>query len=341
MAERYRRGASTSALVSRVRNRGHQSILAAFGEGSSWLQRQCAEKRLPQFGSLDAARTCPAELACVPSNNCSQWFSYTGRERKGRPWSRETCRWLASCAVNAVLALIRHLPQAVWEGKWRLRSNAHCLSFSWEQSQQRERLWQHPIQGADVRGNILIRKTPLLGFSKEPQRLSAHVLERICEGQGRNPGLPGSLLGLGKLSEGSSRPRGQALVQHLWVVQVTAVLGPICLGVAGKKGKATQCQIWSLVGAFRGVQLSSAWPRSPVARCQLLQAGAERGVLPDPACPLPSPLPKQGSATGFKQSWKLGTEARSRKEPSLLFCVWVGFCTAVGSTNMFPICLLH
>lgn len=107
----------------------------------------------------------------------------------------------------------------------------------------RERLWQHPIQGADVRGNILIRKTPLLGFSKEPQRLSAHVLERVCEGQERNPGLLGFLPGLGELSEGSSRPRGQALVQHLWVVQVTAVLGPICLGIAGQKGRATQCQV--------------------------------------------------------------------------------------------------
>lgn len=97
-----------------------------------------------------------------------------------------------------------HLPQAVWEGKWRLHSNAYCLSFSWEQSQKRERLWQHLIQGADVRGNILIRKTLSLGFSKEPQRLSAHVLERVREGQERNPGLLGFQLGLGKHFEGSS-----------------------------------------------------------------------------------------------------------------------------------------
>lgn len=69
--------------------------------------------------------------------------------------------------------------------------------------EERERLWQHLIQGADVRGNILMRKTLSLGFSKEPQRLSAHVLECVHEGQERNPGLLGFLLGLGKLFEGS------------------------------------------------------------------------------------------------------------------------------------------
>lgn len=81
----------------RVRNPGGRLILAAFGEGSGWLQ-WCAEKRLPRFGWLDAARICPAELACVPSNNCSQWFSDTGRERMG---SRETCCWLASCCLGS------------------------------------------------------------------------------------------------------------------------------------------------------------------------------------------------------------------------------------------------
>lgn len=87
--------------------------------------------------------------------------------------------------------------------------------------------------------------------------------------------------------------------------------------------------------------LISAWFLFLVASCQLLQARAGSRVFPDPACPLASPLPKQGSATGFKQSWKLGAEARSRKEPSLLSSAWVGFCAAVGSTNMFPICSLH
>lgn len=50
MAERYRRGPLTSALAGRVGNPGGQSILAAFGEPSGWLQHQRAEKSLPQFG---------------------------------------------------------------------------------------------------------------------------------------------------------------------------------------------------------------------------------------------------------------------------------------------------
>jgi len=50
MAEKYRRGPLTGALACRVGNPGGQSISAAFGEGSGWLQQQCAETRVLQFG---------------------------------------------------------------------------------------------------------------------------------------------------------------------------------------------------------------------------------------------------------------------------------------------------
>lgn len=158
--------------------------------------------------------------------------------------------------------------------------------------------------------------------------------------QERNPGLLGFLLGSGKLLEGSS---------CCWDELGAASVG--CPGDCCSQphllkrswGERQSHTVPGLIsrGGFRGAQTQFRLAPLPLASCQLLQARAESRVIPDPACALPSPLPKQGSAAGSKQSWKLGTEARSRKEPSLLFCAWVGFCTAVGSTNMFPICLLH
>lgn len=132
---------------------------------------------LPGFSAQQSWPGCPVTTAASGSATLG------GEEEAGHDLERLVAGWLAGCAFSAVLAPACHLPQAVREGKWRLHSNAYCLSFSWEQSQKRERLWQHLIQGADVRGNILIHKTLALGFSREPQRLSSRVLERVHEGR--------------------------------------------------------------------------------------------------------------------------------------------------------------
>lgn len=142
---------------------------------------------------------------------------------------------------------------------------------------------------------------------------------------GEKPWAPGILLAL-----------GQALVQHLWRVQVNAARSPIKAEV-GRRAKAGLAHIGALRGAAL-VQSGSPLLHPAADPCKHELEAEDFFTLPRP---LPSPLPEQGSATGFKQSWKLGTEARSRKEPSLLLCVWAGFCAAAGSTNMFQSCLLH
>lgn len=73
---------------------------------------------------------------------------------------------------------------------------------------ERERRWQHLIQGADVRGSTLIRETLALGFSKEPQRLSAMCWNENTKVRRE---IQGSWEGWGKLFAGSSCHRDQAL----------------------------------------------------------------------------------------------------------------------------------
>lgn len=64
-------------------------------------------------------------------------------------------------------------PQAVWEGKWR--TGFKCLLSVLQlgaEPGEREVLAASDT-GADARGSTLIREMLALGFSKEPQRLSA------------------------------------------------------------------------------------------------------------------------------------------------------------------------
>lgn len=188
---------------------------------------------------------------------------------------------------------------------------------------ERERRWQHLIQGADVRGSTLIRETLALGFSKEPQRLSAMCWNEHTKVRGeksRAPGRAGGGFLQAALATGT-RPCAASV----------CCPGPQLFQRGHEEGKATLCQVWCHLGSLRGAQVSSAWLPCPAGSCQVLWAENF------PACPLP--LPEQGWATGLEQSWKLGTEAGSSQEPSLLLCVRAGFCAAVGSANMFPICL--
>lgn len=69
---------------------------------------QGAEGRLPQSGSLRGARTCPAELACVPSDRCSGGAVAVGGQAKaGWDLERLVAGWQA---LLSALSLICHLP---------------------------------------------------------------------------------------------------------------------------------------------------------------------------------------------------------------------------------------
>lgn len=160
---------------------------------ASWREAGLAQQSWPG---------CPVAAAVVV---CS-----CGREGEGegRLGSGETCGWLAGAALSAVSDLPS--PQAVREGKWRLDSNAYCLSFSWEQSQERERCWQHLIQGqmrGEAHSAVKRWHWDFTGASK----VKCHVLECVHEGQERNPGLLGFLQGWGKVFAGSSCHRDEAL----------------------------------------------------------------------------------------------------------------------------------
>lgn len=100
----------------------------------------------------------------------------------GHDLERLVAGWLASCAFNAALAPMCHLPPpGCWGGE--AEAAFKCpLSVLQLGAGPGERFWQHLIQGADVRGkNTLIHKTLSLGFAREPQRLSARGREHVHE----------------------------------------------------------------------------------------------------------------------------------------------------------------
>lgn len=131
---------------------------------------------------------------------------------------------------------------------------------------ERERRWQHLIQGADVRGSTLIRETLALGFSKEPQRLSAMCWNENTKVRRE---IQGSWEGWGKLFAGSSCHRDEALCSICVLSGLLMLWAPV-VQHGHEEGKATLCQVWCHLGSLRGAQVSSAWLPCPAGSCQAL-----------------------------------------------------------------------
>lgn len=206
-------------------------------------------------------------------------------------------------------------------------SNAYCLSFGW--AQPGERLWQHLLQGRCSGMQLTAERCPSRGAAEVKCPCVGMCARRPGEGSWDCCWAWGSFL------EGSSCT-GTSPCAAAVGCPGGCCSGPHLSGHSWGGGARAD-----LLGAFRGVQVSSAWLLSPPASCQLLQAGAEGRVFPDP--PVRSLHPCQGRA--WPQVWsRAGNLARRRgagKSPACSSVPGLASGTAVGSANMFPICLLH
>lgn len=134
---------------------------------------------------------------------------------------------------------------------------------------ERERHWQHLIKGADVRGSTLIHETLALGFSEEPQRLSAMrwneytKVRREIQGSWDLCRAGGSFL-QAALDTGT-RPCAASVC-----CLSSCCLGPQLSQHGHVEGKASLCQVWYHLGSLRGAQVSSAWLPCPSGSCQVL-----------------------------------------------------------------------